>query len=91
MIIYGPQGCGKTQHGEALRKHFGLQHVIESDDRPDVFGRSLYTPKNLVKFKQASGVLILTSQAPPADLLDGRRIMSFESAMAAAGLQLPQG
>lgn len=29
LIICGPQGCGKTRNKEALRKFFGLKHVID--------------------------------------------------------------
>lgn len=32
VIIYGPQGCGKTTHAEKLARHFGKQQVIEADD-----------------------------------------------------------
>lgn len=29
VIIYGPQGSGKSRHAAALAKHFGLQFVEE--------------------------------------------------------------
>jgi len=29
VIIYAPQGTGKTKHAEALRKHFGCTKVID--------------------------------------------------------------
>lgn len=32
VIIYGPQGSGKTLHAEALRKLFGKAQVIEVED-----------------------------------------------------------
>ncbi len=32
VIVYGPQGCGKTRNAEALRIHFGLATVCEADD-----------------------------------------------------------
>lgn len=31
VIVYGPQGSGKTLHAEALRKHFNLDKVCECD------------------------------------------------------------
>lgn len=27
VVVYGPPGCGKTRHAEALRVHFGLTNV----------------------------------------------------------------
>lgn len=32
VIVYGPQGCGKTRNAEALRIHFGLSTVCEADE-----------------------------------------------------------
>lgn len=29
VIVYGPQGCGKTRHAEALATHFGACRVID--------------------------------------------------------------
>ncbi len=29
IIVYGPQGCGKTRHAEELRAHFGLTRVVD--------------------------------------------------------------
>ena len=34
VIIYGPQGSGKTRHAEALRVLFGKAQVIEAGDLP---------------------------------------------------------
>ena len=31
VVVYGPQGSGKTLHAEALRKHFELDSVFEAD------------------------------------------------------------
>lgn len=31
VIVYGPQGTGKTLHAEKLMKHYGKTHVIEAD------------------------------------------------------------
>ena len=30
VIVYGPQGCGKTTNAEALRKHFGLRKYVDN-------------------------------------------------------------
>lgn len=32
VIIYGPQGCGKTTHAKALAKHLGLNHIIDDGE-----------------------------------------------------------
>jgi hypothetical protein len=29
VIVYGPRGCGKTRHGEALAAHFGLGRIVD--------------------------------------------------------------
>ena len=33
VIVYGPQGCGKTLNAEKLRKYFGCTHVVELDEQ----------------------------------------------------------
>nr|MBA3756506.1 hypothetical protein [Nitrosomonas sp.] len=30
VIIYGPQGCGKTGISKVIAEHFGLQHIIDN-------------------------------------------------------------
>lgn len=32
IVVYGPQGSGKTLHGAAIAKKHGLQHVIDLED-----------------------------------------------------------
>lgn len=29
VIVYAPQGAGKTRHSEALRKHYGCNRVVD--------------------------------------------------------------
>lgn len=29
LIVYGPQGCGKTRNAEALRKAFGAKRIVD--------------------------------------------------------------
>lgn len=29
VIVYGPQGCGKTRHSEALAAHYGVSKVVD--------------------------------------------------------------
>lgn len=39
VIIYGPQGCGKTRNSAALAKHFGKVFILDYDSaiRPDAY------------------------------------------------------
>lgn len=32
IIVYGPQGCGKTRYAERIAKHFGLTIINDADD-----------------------------------------------------------
>ena len=32
VIIYGPQGCGKTRNAEALAAHFGCTSIVDNWD-----------------------------------------------------------
>lgn len=34
IIVYGPQGCGKTRNGAALAKAYGFDRVVELEDWP---------------------------------------------------------
>ncbi|KKI15154.1 hypothetical protein XA67_04890 [Comamonas thiooxydans] len=52
VIVYGPQGSGKTRHAEALRQHFLLDTVFDGEE---VHG---------VQELPASGALILMTHAP---------------------------
>jgi hypothetical protein len=29
VIVYGPKACGKTRNAELLRRHLGLEHVLD--------------------------------------------------------------
>jgi len=32
VVLYGPQGCGKTRNGAAIAKALGLKAVVEFDE-----------------------------------------------------------
>lgn len=32
VVVFGPQGCGKTRNAEALAAHFGLRFVVDDWD-----------------------------------------------------------
>lgn len=69
VVVYGPQGCGKTRNADALRQHFGLEHVRDLDP--------------LIGVRPAHGTLFLTD-LDLDDLIEGgeaRRACAFEVAM----------
>jgi len=34
VIVYGPQGIGKTTHGEALRRYYKCSRLVEWEGEP---------------------------------------------------------
>lgn len=70
VLVYGPQGCGKTTNAERLRRHFGCTSV--QDD-----GLYLDGPQH----KIVDGALHLTSKQPVTEIPDVR-VLSFAEAMA---------
>ena len=76
VIVYGPQGCGKTQNAAAMVKHFGLGR---SEDLDRLSGHLTLAP---------TGVLYLTNytreEMVDAKIIDkdARRVFSFDEAMA---------
>lgn len=68
VIVYGPQGSGKTLHAEELRKGFKLDRV----DEEGLGGRF-----------EPTGVLYLTN-AVPAHFIGHRRVFSLKEALAQA-------
>ena len=75
VVIYGPQGCGKTRNAQALAAHFGCSRIVDDWD-----GQS----------KIEDGCLVLISsivfgfKAPALPV--GCRFVAFSKAMAEAGL-----
>ncbi|HEX2652321.1 MAG TPA: hypothetical protein VHN11_01555 [Xanthobacteraceae bacterium] len=69
VFVYGPQGSGKSRHGEALRKHFGLPRIVDGWSPTDELPRT--------------GALVLTnvdlSRAPECHLW--RRAYSIKQAL----------
>lgn len=67
VIVYAPQGSGKTLVAESLRQHFGLEHIEEEWD-----GRH----------RRPMGVLYLTNFVPTKYKNDwDRRVMSLAEAI----------
>ncbi|MCU7839753.1 MAG: ATP-binding protein [Candidatus Thiodiazotropha sp. (ex Troendleina suluensis)] len=67
VVVFGPQGCGKTTVAEQLKEYFGCSEV--NDDEWDGC-----TPLR-------EGVLVLTNVAPPY-VVPVERVIDFKSAMA---------
>lgn len=86
VIVYGPQGCGKSLNAQQLMRHFNLKRVIEADE---LSFSSVYllirSSTHLAKFK-AGDALYLTHEPPPpwVDAVGGRRVVAFEEAIKAA-------
>jgi len=66
VVVYGPQGCGKTHHAPQIMKALGLNHIIEADD---LHGRPYPRYR----------ALLLTNQRPPASYRG--QVMTFDEAM----------
>lgn len=79
VIIYGPQGCGKTHNAEALAAHFKAIGVIDdwAPDRPLTPHALHLTNQDLTRGERPS---VPGSRAP--------RILSFLEAMAIAGIPI---
>lgn len=50
IVVYGPQGCGKTRNANRIREHFGLALIVDGWDGNSTLRR---------------GTLALTNVAPP--------------------------
>jgi cytidylate kinase len=65
VIVYGPQGCGKTRNARRIARALGLKRIVDGfsfDDR---------------RFDKQD-TLLLTNEEPPAH---ARRAMSYDDAM----------
>ena len=67
IVIHGPQGCGKTRNAEALRLHYGLNRIVEADERPQ-------------QMLPATGALVLTCCASSLHAT-GLEFVPFDVAM----------
>lgn len=67
--VYGPMGCGKTRNAEALRRHFGLDLVVDE-------GAHLGAVRRI----PAKGALVLTCEPR-----HGMKVVQFKDAMRQAG------
>lgn len=89
FIVYGPQGCGKTHHSQALRAHFQMLAVLD-DHEPPLGNGGVFKLLQSEKYApqvMALNALILTCDKPPRKKLfvGKQRILSFAEAMKQAG------
>ena len=49
VVVYGPQGCGKTRNAEKLMRHFGMKRIVDD-----------WTPSDAAP---ARGALVLTNSS----------------------------
>lgn len=80
VIVYGPQGCGKTRHAEALAAHYGLRKIVDSEGMLD---------QDAMRHRVDALILVQASTPPEFDagaLASLYRIVSFENACAEAGI-----
>ncbi|WP_137860773.1 hypothetical protein [Variovorax sp. 3P27G3] len=66
VIVHGPQGCGKSQHAEELRKGFKLDRVVDGWDG---------------QHHDNIGVLYITNEVP-ARFSSNRRVFTLKEALA---------
>ncbi len=77
IIIYGPQGCGKTRHAEILRKHYNMAEVV--DDGSDPYPMS---PKQQAEFKNGKVLFLTDVNAEIRGYsTHNRRVISYQEAM----------
>lgn len=70
VILYGPQGCGKTRHAETLRRNLGCKHVVDG-----------WMPGDTVE----PGGLHLTFIRPNTKHTDQAKLITFAQAMRRGG------
>jgi len=69
IVVYGPQGCGKSRHAKRIAAHFHLTKIVGEDD-------ALLPGKKFIK----SGTLYLTcltKQEIDQVFPDLRRVVAF--------------
>lgn len=77
IIIYGPQGCGKTKNAEKLRRFFGMDEIVDDEGDPYPL-----TTDQVEEFK-AGKILFLTPIDPKMNEYSthSRRVISFKTAI----------
>ena len=76
VVVYGPQGCGKTTHAAALAAHVGLTTIHDEGD---------IDPRRLRPY----GTLYLTNERP-REAQAARGSYAFDDAMRLAGIRWVQ-
>ncbi len=77
IIVYGPQGCGKTRNAARIAKHFGLVKIIDGGlDANNSLRR---------QSPQADGVLYLTCEPIP-NKMSSVRVVQFSDVAKEIGI-----
>lgn len=93
IIVYGPQGCGKTFHAQKLAEFFGCSQVVDFGEgrrHPIEEGRlySEFFSSCIGAQIQMMNALIITNLEPPAELVDranrSRRVYPLAAALGMA-------
>lgn len=72
VVVFGPQGCGKTINARRLAEYFGLPHIVDEADS---------VLKHPDQIKQ-NDVLYLAQMRPKLDVTNKLRVFSFSEAIA---------
>jgi hypothetical protein len=84
IIVYGPQGCGKTRHAKVLARHFDLPKVLDTGVDGVTLARLPHTA--------FSNTLVLTCEDPgalPAQQRGQFQLIPYADAAKAAGVFRP--
>jgi hypothetical protein len=79
VILWGPQGSGKTRHASRIAARYGCVRWVECDDASP-YARLRRDP---VGFK-AGDTLYITNEPPPARIGSTRRVVHITTALQAA-------
>lgn len=72
VVIYGPQGCGKSVNAQRLRRHFGLTRVVDDVDSAE-------------GMRIPDSTLVLVHATTPPISAGTHLVISFKHAMRLAG------
>lgn len=75
IVIYGPQGCGKSMNAQRLARRFGLAHVVDDVEH--------WTQHALM----GMGTLYLCNTIPPDFVFGQLVVYSFRQAMGLASFE----
>lgn len=81
VILYGPQGCGKTIHAPRIAAYFKLERIVDESEQGVSPGSVYLLPLAGLQRFAAGRKLYLTCEEPPPDLLGSSRVVSIAMAL----------